>query len=87
MHLHAYLACVCDGSHVGCDDCSYSCLLCCIKSASHVLEILIVQDNVEGEIGLDTVFRTDTHNLVKIRHLEIVGRVRTHVEFLHSEIY
>ena len=87
MHLDTNLAGICDGCHVRCDDCCDSCLLRCVEGASHILKILVVEDDVEGEIGLDTVFRAYTHDLVKVSHLEVVGGVRTHVELLNTEVY
>ena len=87
MHLHAYLTGIHDGSHVGSDHGSHPGSLCRFKCAFHILDILVVQDNVQGEICLDPMLRAYAHDLSEVRHLEVVGRVRTHVQFLDSEIY
>ena len=87
MYLHTDLACIHDGRHICCNHCSHSGLFRSLECEFHILDILIVHCDVEGEICLDSVLRTDAHDLLEISHLEVVGRVRAHVELLHSEIY
>ena len=87
MHLDAELACIHDCCHICCNHGSHSRLLGCLECALHILDIFIVHCDIEGEVGLYAVLRADSHNLLEVGHLEVVGRVRAHIQLLYAEIY
>ena len=49
--------------------------------------ILSEKSDIQGQICLYIMPGADTDNLFKVSDLEIIGRVRPHIQLLHSEIY
>ena len=72
MNLDTYLAGIDDGCHVRCYDGGDTGFFCSIKRLPHVFEVFVVEDYVEGEIGLDSCLGADSDYLSKVFHLEIV---------------
>ena len=87
MHLHSNLTGIQYRGHIRCDDGCDACRLGCIQSTPHICEVLSEKSDVEGQICLYVMLGTDADNLRKVSDLEIIGRMRPHIEFLHSEIY
>ena len=72
MHFQTYAAGIDYGSHIGCDDCRNACRLGCIKSFPHRLQVFLIQDYVEGKIGLYAIFTANPADLGEVLRREIV---------------
>ena len=72
MHFQTYAAGIDYGSHIGCDDCRNACRLGCIKSFPHRLQVFLIQDYVEGKIGLYAILTANPADLGEVLRREIV---------------
>ena len=72
--------------HVGSDDRVHSCGGGCIQGLAHRLEILLIEDYVEGHVALDPGLAADAHDLGKVFRAEIVCRVAAHIQMPHPEV-
>ena len=87
MHLETNGAGIFYGCDVGGYDGRHSGSLGRIESAIRLGHILVVKDNVQGQIGLDTILGAVTDNLREVAQSKIVSAVRAHVQVLHPEIH
>ena len=58
-----------------------------IYNLAHGRQVLIVNDRVDGEIGLDAVLRASLGYFPQVRDVEMVGRMGTHIQLSNAEIY
>ena len=86
MDLHPDLARIFYGGHIRGYNRVDTRFFCRIQSAAHILQVFIVKDDIEGEVGLDRGFGTNPDYLLQVFHLEIVGGMRAHIQALHAEI-
>lgn len=86
MHLHAFLAAVGHHRHVGGDDGRHTGFDGCIDDGVHRLHILVVDDGVDREIGLDVMRPACGDDVVEVVEIEVVGGVGAHVELSHTEV-
>ena len=87
MDFHPDTAGIFYGSDVGGYDGRHSCSPGRIESAVRLGHVLVVKDNIQGKIGLDTILRAITDNLREVGEGKVVRAVRAHVQVLHSEIH
>ena len=86
MNLLSDFTTVRHDSHVRRNDSRNLSLLGSIDYLAHQLYVLVVDDGVDGQIALHAVLGTDGSNVVQVVDGEMIGRVRAHVELLHSEV-
>ena len=86
VYLNAKTAAVGYGGHVGSDDSRDAGSLCCFERLAHRLEVFLVEDDVQRQIGLHPVVAANAADLRKIVGRKIVRRMRAHVEVAHSKI-
>ena len=87
MHLQTDTAGIFYSGDVGGDDSRDSGGLGGIEGAVGLGDILVIQDNIEGQICLYVVFSTVADYLRKVGQGKIVRAVGPHVQVLHPEIH
>ena len=86
MDLEPDLAAVKDGRHVGGNDGVHPGCFGRIQGIPRRLQILPVEGDIEGHVGLDSVRAADTDDFRQVLPGEIVGRMGTHVQPSDPEI-
>ena len=87
MHLHTLLSAISHHSNVAGYDGRDVSLNSCINNLVHQGDVLTVNNSVHRQVTLHPMFLTGSGNLSQVVDGEVVGRVRTHVQLLHSEIH
>ena len=87
MHFHTDTAGVLYSRDIRSYDGRNSRLLRCIESAVCLGDILVIQDDIESQIGLYVILRTVADYLRKVGESKIVRAVRAHVQVLDPEIH
>ena len=87
MHLHTDTAGIFYSGDVGGNDSRDSGGFGSVKGAVCLGDILVIQDDIEGQICLYVVFSTVADYLRKVGQGKIVRAVRAHVQVLHPEIH
>jgi len=75
VHLHAHLTAIGHYGHVGGNDGRHAGLLGGIYDLPHGVEVLVVDNGVDGEIALDAVLVAGLGNLVQVVDIKVVGTV------------
>ena len=86
VHLLAHRAAVGHHCHVAGDDRRDACLMGGIDDGTHGGDVVIIDDGVEREIGLDAVLLALRGNLLEVGDGEGVGGMGTHIELADAEI-
>ena len=86
MHLHAHLAAVSHHGHVGGDDGRHTGSHGGINDLMHRVHVLVVDDGVDRQIGLDAMRTAGRHDVVQVVKVKVIGTVRPHVELTHSKV-
>ena len=87
MDLHADLPAVADGCQVRGYDSVHAGGLCRVQGFPHGGQVLSVEDDVEGQVCLDSGFLADTGDFIQVLGRKVVRGVRTHVESSDSEVH
>ena len=87
MDLKAYASRICDGGHVGGYHSINPCPECGVQGFPHCRKIFLIEDDVEGKVGLDGVLPAYSYYFGKVVGCEIVGGMGSHVQIPHSEIH
>ena len=86
VYLHPYAAGIEDGGHVAGDDGADAGIACCIDDAVHVVDVLVIDDSVHGEVGLDASLGAPLGYGVQVVDREIHARLGAHVKVLDAKI-
>ena len=86
VDLQADLPAVAHHGHVGGNDGRDARLARRIEYLAHGGEVVVVDDRVDGEVGLDSVLGADGDDLPQVANVEVIGRMGPHVEPAHAEI-
>ena len=86
VDLQADLPAVAHHGHVGGNDGRDARLARRIEYLAHRGEIVVVDDRVDREVGLDPVLGADGDDLPQVANVEVIGRMGPHVEPAHAEI-
>ena len=73
MNLLAHFIAIAHYSHIAGDDGRDACLLGSIDDFLHRWDVVIVDDSIDGEIGLDTMLVAGSSNLTQIIDSKMVG--------------
>ena len=87
MHLDTHLASIKYRCKVGGDDSVDALSLSTVYNAAHNLHLVVVDDDVYGEVGLDARSVCYAHNLRKVIKRKVHRRGSTHIELLDTKIY
>ena len=87
VHLHAYLAAIDHHGDIGGDDSRNAGLTGCVDDGVHRGHVLVIDDGVDGEIGLHAMLVADARDVVKIADVEMIGTVRPHVQLSDTKVY
>ena len=87
MHLHTYLTAIHYRSHVRSDDRVHARRLRRIQCLVRRFNVFLIKDNVQCQVRLDAILPAYSDNLRQIIRLEIIGRMRTHIQIADPEIY
>ena len=87
MDLKAYASRICDGGHVGGYHSIYPCPESSVQGFPHCRKIFLIEDDVEGKVGLDGVLPAYSYYIGKVVGCEIVCGMGSHVQIPHSEIH
>ena len=86
VDLQADLPAVAHHGHVGGNDGRDTRLARRIEYLAHRGEVVVVDDRVDREVGLDLVLGADGDDLPQVANVEVIGRMGPHVEPAHAEI-
>ena len=86
VHFHALLAAVDHHGDIGGDDGADTGLHGGVDDLVHRRHVLVVDDRVDSEIGLDAMLVAGLRDLTEVLDGEMVGGMGAHVEFTDSEI-
>ena len=87
VYLHTHLAAVGHHGNVAGDDSRNLRLYGSVHYLVHRLDVLTIDNGVHREVRLHACLVARCGNLAQVVNGEVVGRVRAHVQLLHSEIY
>ena len=87
MDFHSDLAAIHYRSHVRRDNRIHTGRFRCVQSPVGGFNVFLIKDNVQRQICLDPVLPADPYYFSQIFRLEIVRRMRPHIEVSHTEIY
>ena len=87
MHLHTYLTAVHYRSHIRSDDRVHAGRLRRVQCPVRRFNVFLIKDNVQCQVSLDAILPAYSDNLRQILRLEIIGRMRTHIQIADPEIY
>ena len=86
MHFLSHLIAIAHHSHITGDDCRDASLLGSIDDFLHRGNVVVIDDGIDSEIGLDAMLIASSSNLTQVVDGEMIGRVRTHVQLADAEI-
>ena len=86
MYLQAYLTAILDGSHIGSDDSVDTRRLGGIQRLAHGVKVLLIQDDIEGEVTLYSSLPADAADLRQVLRSEVVCRMRAHVQLSYAKV-
>src|SRR5574344_46384 len=87
MYLLPYLPTVSHDCHITCNNGRYPGFISRINNLVHQRNILTVNDCIDREIALDTVFITCSSNLFQVIDSKCCCRMGTHIQFFYPEVY
>ena len=87
MNLQAYAPGILHGGYVGRDDGIHACRLRGIECLAGRLQVLLIEDDVQGQVGLRRGLVAEAHYFFEVFGGEIIGAVGAHVEASDAEIH
>ena len=87
MNLLPHLTAICHNRHIGSNHSRDVGLLSSIDNLTHSGKILAIDNSVDRKITLKPVLMAYTSNILQVFYTEIIGRMRTHVQFANAKIY
>ena len=86
MYLLSYFITVSHDCHIGRNDRTDTCFFCRIHNFTHQGNILIVNNGVNGQVTLYSMFITYFGDFTQIVYSKSARRTRTHVQAFNTEI-
>ena len=74
VHLYALRNGILHYRHVGSNDSTYASLFGIVDNLAHEFEVLIVDNRIDSEVGLNACLFTTLHNAVKVFGSEVARR-------------
>ena len=86
MHFLTYLVTIRHHCYIGCNHRTDACFLGRIDNGTHQFHIFIIDNRIDSEITLDTMFITNLSDFTQIVNGKRAGRTGTHVQTFNTEI-